>query len=1248
LKRKLFIAWILIAKVFLCSAQTPTTNTSNLQFIENKGQWDSRVKYNADTYNGHFLVTSHGFAVLMHNMDDIDRVQERMHGHRSSLKANAGTAGSAKLSAKNPIVKATAAPDTNSLMIRSHLYEVSFVNANANAELIADKPLPTYNNYFIGNDHSKWASHCQIYQGITYKNVYPNIDVRYYTDQGNLKYDIILHPGANPDLIAMKYQGTSGVSLKGNQLITHTSVGDVKGLEPHAYQQNASGRRDLESHYELGKDSVVHFKIKDYSPDATVIIDPTLVFCTFTGSRADNWGYTATYDGDGNFYSGSIILNDWNNGNGFPLRGAYQTVFSGGDQTDGGFEYDVGIMKFNSNGSNLFYSTYLGGSGNEQPHSLIVDASNDLVIAGRTSSADFPTLCASCVNGTVGTGGGYDIFITKLTAKGDNLIGSMKIGGAKDDGVNIAPKYSTSPVPMGQFSIRLNYGDDGRSEVALDPSGNICLSSCTQSTNFPLVNAFQGAFGGGMQDGVFIKTDPGVQTVLASSYLGGNLNDACFVVDVSPTTGEIYVGGATESTNLPGSHNLPVLHPTNQGGIDGFVSVLDPTGTKLIETSYFGTNTTDAIYGIKFDAKGFPYIMGTTYSSNWPVVNAPWKQAGGKQFIAKLQPDLSGYVYSTVFGKGAPYPDLSPTAFLVDRCENVYVAGWGGGLETEGCGVGQTECAVYNNSNTSGLTITAGALKNHTDNMDFYFFVLQRNAASQLYGTWFGQDGELGDHVDGGTSRFDKQGTIYEGICANCYSAKLNPTNVPTTPGTWSPQNGTGGQACNFMAVKIAFNFAGVGADLHSYINGVPDSAGCIPLNVYLSDTIRNAKLYIWDFGDGSRDTTTSYALTHLYSAVGTYPVMLIAIDSNSCNVSDTVYVHIRAKNNPATVKFNAIKQLPCQSLSYQYNNLSSPPLGQNFTATSFVWNFGDGSPNDTAGLGPQNHSYQSSGTYIVTLTLIDTNFCNAPELLTDTLNVAPLVKAQFITPDSGCVVYNAVFENTSQAGQQFFWTFGDGTMATTTAIGPLTHTYPTVGNYVVTLIAVDSNTCNIADTMSETIHVFPKPVAAFTVGPVPPLSNTPNVFTNLSTGATHYIWRFGDGDSTMTANLDTVMHQYEKTFTFTACLIAINQFGCDSMVCQPVQTLVHPLLDVPNAFTPGRFGQNSIIKVASFGISSMDWRIYNRWGQLVFESNDPTIGWDGNFRGNAQPMDVYGYTLSATFFDGTKTTRTGDITLIR
>jgi gliding motility-associated-like protein len=174
------------------------------------------------------------------------------------------------------------------------------------------------------------------------------------------------------------------------------------------------------------------------------------------------------------------------------------------------------------------------------------------------------------------------------------------------------------------------------------------------------------------------------------------------------------------------------------------------------------------------------------------------------------------------------------------------------------------------------------------------------------------------------------------------------------------------------------------------------------------------------------------------------------------------------------------------------------------------------------------------------------------------------------------------------------------------------------------------------------------KPTADFITAPTPPEVNKPTVFTNLSTGGVRYIWYFGDGDSTETNNSDNVTHQYRATGTYEACLVAFNQFGCPDTVCKAVSAIIEPLLDVPNAFTPGKFGKNAIIKVEGFGIARMTWKIYNRWGQKVFEALSPTQGWDGTFKGELQPMDVYAYTLDVEFSDGTKLRKTGDITLIR
>ncbi|HEY8893575.1 MAG TPA: gliding motility-associated C-terminal domain-containing protein, partial [Niastella sp.] len=189
---------------------------------------------------------------------------------------------------------------------------------------------------------------------------------------------------------------------------------------------------------------------------------------------------------------------------------------------------------------------------------------------------------------------------------------------------------------------------------------------------------------------------------------------------------------------------------------------------------------------------------------------------------------------------------------------------------------------------------------------------------------------------------------------------------------------------------------------------------------------------------------------------------------------------------------------------------------------------------------------------------------------------------------------------------------------------------------------------CNIIDSTSFEIGVYPLPTADFSFAPVPPQTNKPTIFTNLSTGGARYVWLFGDGDSTIKTTMDTTAHQYNATGTFNACLITFNEYECSDTLCRAVEAIIDPLLDVPNAFTPGRFGRNSYISVVGFGIAKMNWRIYNRWGQLVFETNNRKMGWDGTYNGKAQPMDVYAYTLDVEFSDGRKLRKTGDITLIR
>jgi gliding motility-associated-like protein len=1184
---------------------------AQVEFIQNKGQWDSRVEYRGDFSTGSFFIENQGFTVAVHNVADLKILSEQMHGHNSK----AATLG-------QPIT------------VNSHAYKVKFLGGSSFAQNEPDKIQSHHNNYFVGNNQSKWASGCKIAQAVSYKNIYPDIDVRYYSDGGKLKYDIIVHPGGDIDKIAMQYSGVDKLEVQNKELMITTSVGAIKELYPYSYQVQDGQKKTVNCKYVV-KNNIVRFKVTGYDPNSTIVIDPTLIFSTFSGSTAENWGFTATPAPDGSFYAGGIAF-----GSGFPVSaGAYQTVFGGGINEDGTNPngYDIAIIKFSANGANRLFATYLGGSRNEQPHSMICDAQGNLFVAGRSNSNNYPG-----TSGRPSTRTDYDIVITKLNAAGTLSLGAVGIGGSANDGVNIRGKYIA---PDGEDATRRNYGDDARSEIILDAAGNVLLASCTQSSDFPVTpgTPIQAVFGGGRQDGVILKFTSNLSSVLFSTFFGGSGDDACFVLAQSQASGDVYIAGATTGPNLPGN-KTGVIQGTYQGGVvDGFITQILNDGSGIVRTTYQGTPGNDMVYGIQFDKNGFPYIMGTTTGS-W-TVQAPgpgpiFSNLGSKQFISKLQPNLSAYVYSTVFGTNSAVPNLSPVAFLVDRCENVYVSGWGGGINIE---------RGYPSAGTSGMPeVTPLAGIPAADGQDFYFFVLEKNAQSQLFGTHFGQNGSLGDHVDGGTSRFDANGVIYQAICG-CGTPSIPSNRFPTTPGVWSGTNNTpNGDGCNLAAVKIEMNFAGIGASVKATINGILDTIGCVPLTVRFTDTLAKGKMYIWVYNDPFsttlRDTTfaPNNSVSHTYNQTGNFPLMLISIDSATCNISDTAYVTVKVGNNNIDADFSFFKLDSCNSLRYQFINQSVATV-PNYTSQSFLWDFGDNTPKVRSGFGPINHTYASTGTYIVTLIVDDTTFCNAPDTAVKQLRISPNVKAIFTTPNRGCVPYTASFKNISQGGTDWIWQIDNSTFSTD--FEP-TFTFTATGTFNVRLIAIDTSTCNKRDTSAYfTITVFPIPTANFSWTPNPPQVNALTRFTNLSSAATRYLWNFGDGESS-TAFAPT--HQYNATGTYQATLYAFNAADCVDSITQDVPIVIVPLLDVPNAFTPGRFGENGVVKVKGFGIGTLNWKIFNRWGQVVFTTADRNQGWDGTFKGALQPMDVYTYTLDVEFTDGQKLRKTGDISLLR
>lgn len=1228
---KFFVHTILLLGLLLTKgsvvAQSSQSSQSSqsyyaLDFIENKGQWKEDFQFKSSVGDGTFFLRADGYRVVKNHPDDYRSAMDHLHGHRNHTTEQPSKPVSTESSTESSTFR--------SLPIRAHAYQMKFLGSNANLSFLPEKPTGEIANYFLGEDPRYWKTDVRSFGTVTAVDLYPGIDVRYYSNANNLKYDLMLDPGVDPSIVVMQYEGVDQLRTVEGHLVIQTSVGVSKELPPYAYQIIDGQKVEVACAYAVSGNTV-RFKVKNYNKNAALVIDPILVFSTYTGSRNSNWGFTAAPGTDGSLYAGGVVF-----GTGYPIsNGAFQSTFGGGSGqgTTGGI--DVGITRFSADGRARIFSTYLGGSGDEFPHSIFVDPSGNPVILGRTTSSNYPTRN----NNRIGPLGGTDIFLTKLSADGRTLLGGALVGGSGNDGANIDPNISPGPK-----SLLYNYGDNARSEVVLDRANNVYIVSSSSSANFPTSNASQSTLGG-QQDGVVMKFSPDLTTVFFSTFLGGSADDAAFVLALNPLNNTIYVAGATASTNFPGN-KAGTIGTASRGNIDGYVAVLDPSGS-LVRSTYLGTNDVDIVYGIQFDQKGFPYVMGITLG-DWTIVNAVYRNSGAKQFISKLLPDLSAFVYSTVYGTAAAVPNISPVAFLVDRCENVYVSGWGGRLSL--CFAGSFDAKT---AGTSGMPLAGIPIQSQTDNKDFYFFVLEKNAVRQLYGSFFGQLGGEGDHVDGGTSRFDERGAIYQAMCANCGGTNVcnvDPIRRPMiiTPGVVAPVNGALGTGsageCNLAAFKINFEFDGVKAGAQSVIEGIAnDTSGCVPLRVDFSDTLAMGKTYQWDFGDGTAlAPQDAPEASHVFTVAGNYRVRLISIDGDRCIPRDTSFITIRVRSDRAVLNAAVAKLPPCQSLAYRFVNNSTSPT-RPFTDTSFTWNFGDNSPIVKTGPAPITHIFPALGTYRVKLRLNDTAYCNGYQEREFVVQVFPLLKASFETPATGCVPYNAVFTNNSQGGQTFRWNFGDNTSFT--GANPPAHLYNRAGDYVVTLIANDPATCNLADTFRYTISVKVSPVAAFSFQPDPPEENTPTQFTNRSTGATAYFWDFGNGDSSRQVN---PQYLYTRTGTYNACLIALNAIGCPDTVCTTISAIVKPAAAVPNAFTPNGDGNNDRVFVRGYGIAQMNFRIYNRWGQLVFESFSPQVGWDGIYKGELQPMDAYAYTLVVRFGDGTTLNKKGDITLIR
>ena len=451
--------------------------------------------------------------------------------------------------------------------------------------------------------------------------------------------------------------------------------------------------------------NIISFSFPEgYDSSKQLYIDPSLTFSTFSGSTTDNWGFTATPDIYGNLFGGGIVF-----GSGYPVTtGAYDNTFNSGT---GSFPMDVAISKYNTDGTSLLYATYVGGSGNETPHSIVCADNGELFIYGITSSTDFPMAGNPFDNSFNGgpfesenslSFDGTDIYIARLSADGSNLLASTYVGGSDSDGLNSG-------------NLHYNYGDQFRGEITVDGNGDVYVSSTTYSSDFPVNNPVQ-SFLNGSQDAILMKLPPMLNTLSWCTYFGGSGVETGNAVQVNDDLGAVCIAGGTNSSILPLSsgHDL-----TFNGGLsDGYVAKFNSTTGAVSSGTFMGLGEYDQAYFVQFDVDDAIYVYGQT-ESDWPITPGCFGSPNSGQFVRKYDSNLNTINWTTMIGAASGHVEISPTAFLVSDCYDIYLAGWGGTLNSSG---------QASFSTTNGFLVTNDAHQNQTNGSNFYIAVLDENA----------------------------------------------------------------------------------------------------------------------------------------------------------------------------------------------------------------------------------------------------------------------------------------------------------------------------------------------------------------------------------------------------------------------------------------------------------------------------------------------------------------------------------------
>ena len=478
------------------------------------------------------------------------------------------------------------------------------------------------------------------YQTLVYPNLYNGIDLVFTVTSQGLKSDFLISPGANPGKIVYRYSAGTELELDeaGNLHIRGNTSGLVEEA-PYAYQEIQGEIIKIPCHYWL-QGQTVSFQLGDYDNTRPLVIDP-LIYSSYLGGSFLDRAYDMALDPQGN-----ICVVGKTNSVDFPnTTGCFNNSLNGED-------YDIFAMKLDQTGTELLFSTYIGGSGNDcvdDELSLVLDLNGNLYITGTTKSSDFPTT-RGCFDDSYNGGEKGDVFVCKLSADGSKLLYSSFLGGEEDD--------------------------HGKS-LALDPDNRLYLGGYTNSPDFPTTpGCFDDSHSEGSSDAFVAVLSPDGSHLLSSTFLGGNSTESCHDLALGPT-GDIYLTGETRSPDFPATNNS--YDTIYNDGKDIFLARLNANCSQLLNATFLGGSGWDCAKSLVLDEEENIYLTGHSWSEDFPVTPDCLDETTGESYgdaiLCKLEPGFSGLYFATYLGGDKGGTSDSGNDIILDEEGCVFITG---------------------------------------------------------------------------------------------------------------------------------------------------------------------------------------------------------------------------------------------------------------------------------------------------------------------------------------------------------------------------------------------------------------------------------------------------------------------------------------------------------------------------------------------------------------------------------------------